>query len=172
MKTALFITRVQPFHLGHLKVIKWILRKYDKIIIIIGSSQESNTGKNPFTFKERKRMIKNTLRSESIDKKRYKIFGVPDVYDDKVWVNNILKKAKFDVVFTRNSWTKRCFMRIKPVKEHPLFGNVSASKIRNMIKNDEDWEKFVPKEVEKILKGIDLKERLTNRIRMSLHKPE
>ena len=61
MKTALFVTRAQPFHIGHLKVIKWILKKYDKIVIVIGSSQESKTEKNPFTFEQRKRMIENTL---------------------------------------------------------------------------------------------------------------
>lgn len=161
MKKALFVGRFQPMHIGHLKAIKWILKKYDKVIIIIGSSQDSFTEKNPFTFEERKKMIQNTLRSEQIQKNKYKIIGIPDVYDDKKWVNNILKKVKFDVVLTKNSWTKKCFTKAKiPVGPHPMFGNVSGSKIRKMIKNNKKWEKYVPKEVEKIMKKINLKERL------------
>lgn len=159
MKTALLVGRFQPMHVGHLKVIKWILKKYDKIVIVIGSSQDSFTEKNPFTFEERKKMIQKTLKSEKI--KKYKIIGIPDVYDDKKWVDNILKKAKFDIVLTKNIWTERCFTQAKiPVKPHPIFGNVSGSKIRSMIKNNEKWEKYVPEDVEKIMKKINLKERL------------
>ena len=106
-------------------------------------------------------MIQNTLIREKIDKKRYKIIGIPDVYDDKIWVKNIRKKAKFDVVFTRDPWTKRCFVQEKiPVEVHPMFGNISGSKIRKMIKNNEKWRRYVPEEVEKIMKKMDLKERL------------
>jgi len=155
MKKVCFVLRAQPFHLGHLKVIKWILKKYDKVIIIIGSSQKSNREKNPFTFDERKKMIESSLKSEGIKKKKYEIFGIPDVNDDKLWVENILKKAKFDVVFTMNVWTKRCFDAIKiPVKKHPIFDNISATKIRKMIKEKKEWEKLVPEEVKKFLKKL------------------
>ena len=166
MKTVLFVTRAQPFHLGHLKVIEWILKKYDKVTIVIGSSQESNTEENPFTFEERKKMIQNTLKSENIQGGKYEIIGIPDVHDDKTWVKNILKKAKFNVVFTKNSWTKRCFTHTKiPVKDHPMFGSISASEIRRLMKEDREWEDLVPREVKKIIKKIDLKKRLHAGIR-------
>ena len=164
MKTACFVLRAQPFHLGHLRAIEWILRKYEKLIVIIGSSQESHTEENPFTFEERKEMIEKSLKSRGIEKERYEIIGIPDFHNDKAWVEYILKRASFDVVFTRNPWTKRCFESFKiPVKEHPLFGNTSGSKIREMIKKGEKWEKLVPKEVRKILKNIDLKERFKDK---------
>ena len=160
MKKACFVLRAQPFHVGHLKVIKWILKKYDKIIIIIGSSQESNTDKNPFTFKERKEMIEKSLKNEEIGKEKYEIIGISDVHDDKLWVEKILKKTKFNVVFTMNSWTKRCFDAFSiPVKKHPIFDDISATKIRNMIKEKREWKKLVPAEVKNIIKKIDLKER-------------
>jgi len=153
MKKALFVGRFQPFHTGHLKVIKWVLKQYDKIIIVIGSSQESNTEKNPFTLEERKKMVLNTLKSEGIFREKYQIISIPDVYDDEVWVKNILKKVKFETIFTRNPWTKRCFDKFKiPVKEHPMFGNISGSKIRKMIMEGKEWEKFVPQEVQKTIK--------------------
>jgi nicotinamide-nucleotide adenylyltransferase len=155
MKTALFIGRFQPLHIGHLKVIKWILKKYDKIIIVIGSSQESNSDKNPFSAKKRREMIDKTLKAENIEK--YEIIEIPDVHDDEVWVKSILEKAKFDTVFTLNSWVKRCFERFNiRVKEHPQFGNISASGIRKRMREGKEWEHLVPKEVAKIVKRHEL----------------
>ena len=101
MKKALFVGRFQPMHLGHLKVIKWILKKYDKVIIVIGSSQDSFTDKNPFTLEERKKMIQKTLRSEKILKKKYSIIGIPDVYDDDVWVATAVNGL---FCHTHNNW--------------------------------------------------------------------
>jgi nicotinamide-nucleotide adenylyltransferase len=153
MKKALFVGRFQPLHIGHLKAIKWILKKCDKIIIVIGSSQESKTDKNPFSLNERKKMIENTLKAEGMEGK-YEIIDIPDVHNDEAWIKNILEKTKFDIVFTMNDWTKRCFEKYKiSVKEHPIFDNISGSKIREMIKNNEKWESLVPKEVEKIVKN-------------------
>jgi len=154
MKKALFVGRFQPLHKGHLGDIKWILKKYDKIIIVIGSSQESGKEKNPFDFEFRKNMIEKTLKTEGIEKKSYELIGIPDAHDDEKWVKSILEKTKFDIVFTRNTWTKRCFEKFKiPVERHPMFGDISATKIRKKMKKDEEWEKLVPKEVKKILKN-------------------
>ena len=50
---ALYIGRFQPFHKGHLKILQKLAKKYDEIIIGIGSSQYSNTLENPFTSEER-----------------------------------------------------------------------------------------------------------------------
>jgi len=150
---ALFVGRFQPFHLGHLKVIKWILKKYDKVFIVIGSSQESKTEKNPFTLEQRKRMIVKTLEAENI--KKYKVIEIPDVHDDQIWVKSILEKVKFDIVFSNNLWTRRCFEAFNiPVKEHPIFDDISGTKIRKLIENNENWQKLVPEEVKKIIKKL------------------
>ena len=45
----LYIGRFQPFHNGHLQLIKSIENKFDQIIIGIGSSQYSHDKNNPFT---------------------------------------------------------------------------------------------------------------------------
>lgn len=160
MKTALFIGRFQPMHIGHLDAIEWILERYRKIIIVIGSSQESRTEENPFTFEERKEIIEKTLDAEGIKENRYEIIGIPDVYDDKAWAGMILKRAVFDVVFTRNPWTERCFREFNiPVEKHPMFGDISASEVRKRMREGKDWKRLVPREVERVIQRIDIKER-------------
>ncbi|MBP1357507.1 MAG: adenylyltransferase/cytidyltransferase family protein, partial [Sulfolobus sp.] len=43
MFRGLYPGRFQPFHLGHLSVIKWALERVNELIILIGSAQESHT---------------------------------------------------------------------------------------------------------------------------------
>ena len=159
---GLFVGRFQPFHLGHLNAIKWILDRCENVTVIIGSSQESFTKKNPFTFEERKDMIKRSLEKESVKEEQYEIIGIPDVFDCERWVRSISSKAKFDVVFTKSLWVKQCFDLFEiAVKEHPMFGRYSARKIRRMMmEKDEDWEELVPRAVSKSVKEIRGVERL------------
>ena len=92
---AIFIGRFQLFHKGHLEAIKWILKREKEIFITIGSSQESLTKENPFSFSERKKMIEETLKSEKI--KKFKIYGMPDFKNDIFWAKKILKITKLNL---------------------------------------------------------------------------
>jgi cytidyltransferase-like protein len=74
---ALFIGRFQPFHKGHAEQIRLISKKYEEIIIGIGSAQRSHTIENPFTAAERTAMIKEFLKDEGI--KKYQIFEIRDL---------------------------------------------------------------------------------------------
>jgi len=158
---GLFVGRFQPFHLGHLKAIKWILERCEKVTIVIGSSQQSFTERNPFTVEERKEMVKRSLEEEGVGEDKYEIIGIPDVFDCERWVKSILNKAKFEVVFSRNSWVKECFDLFEiPVNKHPMFREYSARKIRRMMMEDEDWKCLIPNGSGKTIKNIDYKKRL------------
>ncbi|MCK5309571.1 MAG: adenylyltransferase/cytidyltransferase family protein, partial [Thermoplasmata archaeon] len=50
---GLIIGRFQPFHKGHFEVLKEIAGQVDKLIIGIGSADESYTFEDPFTAGER-----------------------------------------------------------------------------------------------------------------------
>ncbi len=154
-RTALFVGRFQPFHLGHLNVIKDILKDNGFVVIAIGSSQGRNTDKNPFSFDERKKMIENVLKNEKI--KNFKIIAVPDVFDDKKWISFIKKQAKIDVVYSMNAWTIRCFKNTGiPVKKHKLYkrSEVSGTNIRKNMRSGSEWKHYVPKAVFSFLKKI------------------
>ena len=155
MPAALFIGRFQPFHNAHLLDVKTILKNYDEIIIGIGSSQEKRTKENPFSYNERKEMISKTLKANKI--KKFKICPVPDLYNDKKWVDYILKKLpKFDAAYSGNDWTIKCFRKhnIK-AKKIKLEKGINSTKIREIIVKDKNWEKFVPKEIANYIKKIN-----------------
>ncbi|HLN89981.1 MAG TPA: adenylyltransferase/cytidyltransferase family protein, partial [Candidatus Binatia bacterium] len=50
---GLYVGRFQPFHLGHLDAIKYVLKEVDELVIVIGSAQYSHNSNNPFTAGER-----------------------------------------------------------------------------------------------------------------------
>ena len=164
MKRALFIGRFQPFHNGHLQVAKDISKKFDEIIIGIGSSQEKNTKENTFGFNERKQMISKTLKSNKI--KNFRIYPVPDLYNDYKWTNYIIDNLpKFEVAYSGNPWTIRCFKKHKiKCRKIKLFKGISSTKIREMIAKGKNWRKFVPKEIahhiDKI-KGVEMIKRMS-----------
>ena len=154
---ALYIGRFQPFHNGHLKIIKESSKKYDEIIIGIGSSQYSNTLENPFTSEERKLMIKKTLDDNNIS--NYRIVELPDIHNFPKWVNHVLSiVSNFDVVISNSPITIKLFsdkgfvIEKTPIYNRELF---SGEKIRKKIINDEPWKNSIPKPVYKIIKKIN-----------------
>lgn len=59
---GLAVMRAQPLHIGHEKVIRDMLAKCGKVTIILGSIQEQGTARNPFSYTERKQMIKKRVQ--------------------------------------------------------------------------------------------------------------
>jgi len=154
MKRGLFIGRFQPFHLGHLSDIKNARKEVDELIIGIGSSNESNTKENPFTTEERIEMIDPVLPANNIG--NYTIFPIPDFHDDKKWVEHIETLVpEFDVVYTGNDWTEKCFKGKYSVKRVNMVEGVSSTIIRNRIINNKDWQSLVPEEVVEFISKIN-----------------
>ncbi|MEM2917904.1 MAG: nicotinamide-nucleotide adenylyltransferase [Candidatus Altiarchaeota archaeon] len=163
-KIALIIGRFQPFHLGHLMLIKKASNSKDiiKIKIGIGSSQFKNTEENPFSAFERGEMIEKSLRGNiSIP---YEIFEIPDIGNDKKWVSHVEKiVGKFDVVYTNGKLEKRLFKdRNYEVRTTPLFNrkNYSGTEIRKRIISGRKWKNLVPKGTLEVIEKINGEERI------------
>ena len=151
MKTALYIGRFQPLHKGHLDAIEQIKKYADKVVIMIGSKQYSNTKDNPFSYKEREEMLKLTT-------KEIEIVSLEDIHDNDRWVDYVKENLPpFDIVFTSNPLVHKLFNEKKiPVKELRFHINISGRLIREMIRNDkEKWENFVPDKIVNYMKKID-----------------
>lgn len=159
---AFIVGRFQPFHYGHLKLIRQILKDNDSVIIGIGSAQYSHTLKDPFTAGERHLMISTTLEQEGI----YQFYLVPieDVNSNPLWVAHVESLTpRFNNVYTNNPLVGRLF-REKGYEVHAmeLLNRISWSgtHIREKILNGEEWKNDVPEPVYEIIEEIDGVQRL------------
>lgn len=80
----IFIGRFQPFHLGHQSVIRTALQQADRVIVLVGSSRQPRSLRNPWTFSERKQFIKASFTTG--DHQRISIAPLLDTYNDLGWV--------------------------------------------------------------------------------------
>ena len=88
-RIGLYIGRFQPFHKGHEKVVRTALAQCDKLIIAVGSSQACRTKKNPFSYGERRIIIRRSLGRDN----RVIIVPIPDrpeYSDDGSWGQYVL----------------------------------------------------------------------------------
>jgi nicotinamide-nucleotide adenylyltransferase len=153
----LFIGRFQPFHKGHLKLIRTILGKDDKLVIGIGSSQYSFTEDNPFTSSERREMIASSLTATDI--KNFNIVDILDLHSNARWSSLIGKLIPdFDAAYTNNPLVKSLLSdRGHTVRTVGLFGRkeLSGTSIRRKMREAGAWTNLVTKETCRVINKLD-----------------
>ena len=104
---VVIILRGQPLTEGHGAQIKRAAEKGKTVVMLVGSSNRIRGQRNPFTYEERKEMIRAylaTLKIEDIQE-RVRILPLPDrVYDLTAWlqqVHSLVIHALFDSPFSR-----------------------------------------------------------------------
>ncbi|MCS7121555.1 MAG: nicotinamide-nucleotide adenylyltransferase [Archaeoglobaceae archaeon] len=163
-KRALIFGRFQPFHLGHLYVIKWALERFDELVLLVGMADESHTLRNPFTAGERIWMIREGLKEAGIDLSRIITATVPtmSVYvGHALYIINLVPQVK--AIITRNPVIAKVFedagleVVIPPEFDRSKF---RGTHIRKLMLEDGSWEELVPRSVERIVKYLGGVERL------------
>ncbi len=161
---GLMMGRFQPFHLGHLDLVRQILKECDEVVIAITSSQFNYLEKDPFTAGERIEMIHSSIKGADLDLGKCFILAIENQFNIATWAS-FLKSTlpQFDTVYSGNDYVKMLLAdsNIKVVK--PVFlerARYNATKIRSMIVSDDGWEKFVPPAVSKFIKKINGKNRI------------
>jgi len=159
VKRGLYVGRFQPFHLGHLKVIKHVLKEVDELVIVVGSAQYSHRVDNPFTAGERLTMIRRALDEAGTECKRVWVVPVNDMHLHMMWVSAVKGfTPHFDLVYSNEPLTRRLFSEAgHKVKAVPFYERESYSStlIREKMLKGEGWEKLVPLSVAAYIREID-----------------
>ncbi|MCW3981687.1 MAG: nicotinamide-nucleotide adenylyltransferase [Candidatus Bathyarchaeota archaeon] len=156
---GLYVGRFQPFHLGHLHAIKYILSEVDEVVIVIGSGQYSHQLNNPFTAGERLTMVREAVNEAKIAPSRYWIIPIRDMHVHMRWVAEVKGYTpKFDFVYSNDPLTRRLFFEAGyPVESIPFNKRqvYLATQIRKRILEDKPWAELVPDTVAKYISKID-----------------
>ena len=123
-KYAIFVGRYQPYHFGHIELIQQKLNEGTPALIMIRDIEPDE--KNPFTTEQTVSMIEKYHKSKGDD---VKVIIIPDI--ESV---NFGRGVGYEV----NEFT--------PPKE---IGGISATGIRNSIKNGDDyWKRMVDESIQ------------------------
>ena len=151
--------RFQPFHLGHLELVKQILNECDEVIIALTGSQFNYIEKDPFTSGERIEMIHQTLKQNDIDFTKCYIIAIENQFNVATWASYLKSSLPhFDKVYSGNDYVVMLLADSGISVVSPKFldrEQYNATKIRKMIANDEEWEKLLPSSVSEIIKKIN-----------------
>lgn len=158
IRRAVLLGRFQPFHLGHLAVVKQILSEQDELVIAIGSAQASHTQENPFTAGERIMMITKALDNERIPRDRWYVIPLVDVGNNSLWVSHVRSSAPpFQAVYSGNPLVQRLFREAgTEVREPPPFNRkeCAGTEIRKKMVEGRNWAKSVPPAVAVVIQEI------------------
>lgn len=160
---ALIIGRFQPFHKGHLYLVKKALTIASKLVIGIGSSNIRNAD-NPISFQKRKQLVSMVFEKEGLADRLIKIVSIPDVPDDDEWLRITQKRVgSFHVSIGNNDWVSGIFRNASiPVIEAPYLKKslYRGTTIRALAREGKPWEGSVPHYLVKdINKFLSLRDR-------------
>lgn len=102
---TVYIGRFNPFHKGHAHLLKQALLRSKLVIVLVGSSGQSRSLKNPFTFEERHSMIQRWLSDaegpyatdQGITSLGEKLRVIPisdHPYNDARWIREVQSKVR------------------------------------------------------------------------------
>lgn len=161
---GLMMGRFQPFHLGHLDLVKKILEQCDEVIIAVTSAQFNYLEKDPFTAGERIEMIHNSLKESGIDLSRCFVMGIENQFNIATW-SSYLKASlpHFDRVYSGNEYVAMLLSdsEIEVIKPEFLDRSTfNATRIRSLIVSEKSWQEYVPKAVSAVIQNINGENRL------------
>lgn len=154
---SVVIGRFQPFHNGHLALVKEAAKYSNKILILIGSAYAAPNIKNPFTFEERADVIAKSLYKENI----WNIVIQPladFTYNDELWVQNVQRLVSLEtesnnialVGHTKDesSFYLKLFPQWDTIEVEPFHNTLSSTQIREKLFKHNALVNSVPEPVE------------------------
>lgn len=160
---CLILGRYNHFHNGHKMLVDMAKKISKKVLILIGSSQEFGTIRNPYKVELRKELIENIYEEDE----NIIIATLKDLTNENdisfEWGDYLLKEAskiagmKPDLMIygkdeSRNGWFRKD--AVKDITEIVVSREkikISATRLRKLLvlDNFEEWSKYVPEELHK-----------------------
>ena len=166
-KLGFMVGRFQMLHKGHESLINEGLELCDRFVVLLGNAEESRTKNNPFTFDERKEMIKMIYGNKV---EVYPIISIGIGYVP-AWGNYIMNTIKFycgdypDFVLRgsddgRNDWIDND--KYSQLTEHIVSRKIvpfSATQVRQALLGwyEKKLDLDAPKTMERFLADTQLK---------------
>ena len=166
--TGLIVGRFQTFHKGHQSLVETALKLCDRVIVLVGSAQESGTERNPFNVATRM----NVIRECYPDKDRVQIYALPDLTNENDittdWgrfvldnVDRYIYKVPEIMIYGNDEARSRWFdlNDIKDTGEFIIPRSrlpISATMLREMMVKDErrEWMKWVDPKLHKMYDSL------------------
>jgi nicotinamide-nucleotide adenylyltransferase len=161
---GLLVGRFQPFHRGHLGLIRSLRRKApgERLLVVIGSAEQAYTWENPFTAGERFEMIERALAEAHLSD--VAIVPVVDISRHALWVRYLEGLLpRFDWVYSHNPLTLLLFERAGYVTKSPPQVDrwrFEGAQVREKLARGEEVRPLVPPAVARYLKEIHAADRL------------
>ncbi len=170
-RKGLVFGRFQPFHNGHIDHISTAFKECDFVYIGItnpdptknkftrNDPSRSLPESNPFSYFHRQQMIREVLTDLKRPLESFSILPFPINYPDLI-LNYAPQNATYYTTLLNsesdNKWNyekieilKSLKLEVKTVQSKRI---ISATSIRDMMKNNQQWEKFVPNAVSNYIK--------------------
>jgi nicotinamide-nucleotide adenylyltransferase len=165
-RRGLLVGRFQPFHNGHLALVRQAFEECDELVIVVGSAQFNFIEKDPFTAGERVLMIHKALVGAGIDLSRCYVIPVPNDENNARWLANLRSQVPpFDVLYSGNAFvdhltkTQDASLAVKS----PRFEKkkeYNGTNIRSLIASNKKWRHLVPAAVAKVIENAEGPERM------------
>ena len=160
-KLGLIVGRFQPLHKGHEYMIRTSLNLCEKTIVFIGSSQEFNTSKNPFSWQYRYELIRKVF-NKYIRRKKLYIYPLPDMGygNSSKWGDYVLSTCfthtnKYPDLYIsgkeaiRSEWLNNVDINVLSLSKDTI--EISATECREILlqNNYEKFKNCIPKKLYK-----------------------
>lgn len=169
MKVGHVHGRFQPFHKGHAKYVKWAFENCDQLIVGVTNAdpghieaedadpERHKQENNPYLYFERQRMIESFLKSEKI-RDSAQVTPFP-INRPELWEYYAPKDITHFIVVLED-WHREKAQRLRnkgrTVRTMDRNRQISATEIRNKMRNNQRWESDVPDAVAATIHSLDI----------------
>lgn len=180
-RRALIIGRGQPFHKGHLKLVRRALAECDELDFGLGSTQLNGVVRHPFTSEQRIDMLWAILKKEMQRIRIHPLQDINSLDDTDDWVRYVLGKLEkqkrpeptdyYTGSMADAKWYFNAFAgpgdEVIKKDDETIFvrgdkrlhivdrlasGFPPAEELRSLIeRRDDDWKPFVPEEIHEMV---------------------